>query len=144
MRVGKEFKGRYDLLISEEIAKCLWGLKNLAPSAEISVTSATGEKKVFTASSNISNGFYKFIAAGFTFSANKISVKMLSEGSNPIKISPVEEKPSPTPSSTPTPLPMQSPASVVVKKVTITCVKGKVQKKVTSVNPKCPSGYKKK
>ena len=30
------------------------------------------------------------------------------------------------------------------KKVTITCVKGKTVKKVTSVNPKCPSGYKKK
>jgi len=141
---GKEFQGRYDLLISEEIAKCLWGLKNLAPSAEISVTSATGEKKVFTASSSISNGFYKFTAAGFTFSANKISVKMLSEGSNPIKTSPIEAQPIPMPSATPTPLAMQSPASVVVKKVTITCVKGKVQKKVTAINPKCPTGYKKK
>ena len=29
-------------------------------------------------------------------------------------------------------------------KVTITCVKGKVIKKATAVNPKCPSGYKKK
>jgi hypothetical protein len=27
---------------------------------------------------------------------------------------------------------------------TITCVKGKLTKKVTAVNPKCPSGYKKK
>ena len=30
------------------------------------------------------------------------------------------------------------------KKTTITCIKGKVTKKVTGVNPKCPSGYKKK
>ena len=30
------------------------------------------------------------------------------------------------------------------KKVTITCVKGKLIKKVTAVNPKCPAGYKKK
>ena len=30
------------------------------------------------------------------------------------------------------------------KKVTITCVKGKLTKKVTGINPKCPSGYKKK
>jgi len=29
-------------------------------------------------------------------------------------------------------------------KSTITCVKAKVTKKVTGVNPKCPSGYKKK
>ena len=30
------------------------------------------------------------------------------------------------------------------KKVTITCVKGKLTKKITGVSPKCPSGYKKK
>jgi hypothetical protein len=30
------------------------------------------------------------------------------------------------------------------KKTTITCVKGKSSKKVTTVNPKCPAGYKKK
>ena len=30
------------------------------------------------------------------------------------------------------------------KKSTITCIKGKLIKKVTAVNPKCPSGYKKK
>jgi hypothetical protein len=32
----------------------------------------------------------------------------------------------------------------VVKKTTITCVKGKLVKKVTAVKPKCPTGYKKK
>jgi len=31
-----------------------------------------------------------------------------------------------------------------VKKSTITCIKGKVTKKVTSISPKCPAGYKKK
>jgi len=30
------------------------------------------------------------------------------------------------------------------KKTTITCVKGKLTKKVTAVNPKCPAGYKKR
>ena len=30
------------------------------------------------------------------------------------------------------------------KKTTITCVKGKLIKKVTAVKPKCPTGYKKK
>jgi hypothetical protein len=128
--LGKEFVGRYDLLISVEVGKCLWSLKSLTPSAEISVTGANGEKKVITATSKIVDGFYKFTAAGFTFSSNKISVKMLSEGSNPIKTSEAEVTPSPTPSA--------------VKKITITCVKGKVQKKVTAIKPKCPTGYKKK
>jgi hypothetical protein len=30
------------------------------------------------------------------------------------------------------------------KKLSITCIKGKLIKKVTAVNPKCPAGYKKK
>ena len=33
---------------------------------------------------------------------------------------------------------------VIAKKTTITCVKGKISKKVAGINPKCPSGYKKK
>jgi hypothetical protein len=37
-----------------------------------------------------------------------------------------------------------APSKPVVKATTITCIKGKVSKKVTAVNPKCPVGYKKK
>ncbi len=32
--------------------------------------------------------------------------------------------------------------AVALKKITITCVKGKITKRITSVKPKCPSGYK--
>jgi hypothetical protein len=35
-------------------------------------------------------------------------------------------------------------AATSVKKKTMTCVKGKISKKVTALNPKCPSGYKKR
>ena len=38
----------------------------------------------------------------------------------------------------------QAKISASTKKTTITCVKGKLTKRVTAVNPKCPSGYKKK
>jgi hypothetical protein len=34
--------------------------------------------------------------------------------------------------------------AAAIKKTTITCVKGKLTKKVTAVKPKCPAGYKKK
>jgi hypothetical protein len=34
--------------------------------------------------------------------------------------------------------------AAALKKKTITCVKGKLTKKVTAVSPKCPTGYKKK
>jgi len=55
--------------------------------------------------------------------------------------------PTPTPSATATPTPSATVAVTVkptVKKKTITCVKEKSLKKVTGVNPKCPTGYKKK
>lgn len=55
-----------------------------------------------------------------------------------------------TPSSTTTPSPVATPSATpqneakVLVKTTITCVKGKLTKKVKGVNPKCPKGYKKK
>jgi hypothetical protein len=77
--------------------------------SSISLTSATGEKKVATTVVSEKNGWLKLAAYGFTFSSPTISVK-LSQG------------------------------KVVAKKSTITCVKGKLIKKVTGVGPKCPAG----
>jgi len=49
----------------------------------------------------------------------------------------------PTPAASIPPRVSASP-STQAKKTTITCVKGKLTKKVTAVKPICPSGYKKK
>jgi len=46
-----------------------------------------------------------------------------------------------TPALNPTPEVTTKP---VAKKITITCTKGKLIKKVSAVAPKCPTGYKKK
>jgi S1-C subfamily serine protease len=46
-----------------------------------------------------------------------------------------------TPTATPTPT---ANSAAGKKKTTITCIKGKVIKKVNAVKPKCPAGYKKK
>lgn len=65
------------------------------------------------------------------------------------------QSPSPLPSNSPTPSPTPTPSVVspstspsvlpsaipVKKKITITCVKGKLLKKVTAIKPKCPKGY---
>ena len=54
----------------------------------------------------------------------------------------------PTPSSSPSPSAVSgskvsaTPKPVVKKKKTITCVKGKVTRKVTAVKPVCPKGFK--
>jgi hypothetical protein len=59
-------------------------------------------------------------------------------------------KPSPTPTSTQTPAEVvavpasPTPKAAAAKKTTISCIKGKLTKKVSAVNPKCPAGYKKK
>lgn len=45
---------------------------------------------------------------------------------------------------TPTPTPTATSERLTVKKSTITCIKGKLTKKVTAVKPVCPAGYKKK
>jgi hypothetical protein len=66
---------------------------------------------------------------------------------------PTTATPSPTPTTAKTTTPTakkttsavaKPKASVKPKLKTITCVKGKVTKKVTSAKPKCPAGYKKK
>jgi Concanavalin A-like lectin/glucanases superfamily/IPT/TIG domain/Putative Ig domain len=49
--------------------------------------------------------------------------------------------PVPTPTATPKPSVSPTPSPKPVLKKTITCVKGKVSKKVTGTNPKCPKGY---
>ena len=46
-----------------------------------------------------------------------------------------------TPTATPKPTVSPTPSPKPAPKKTITCVKGKVSKKVTGINPKCPKGY---
>jgi hypothetical protein len=70
-------------------------------------------------------------AYGFTFSSPTLKVKFTQVAEAVV-----------TPS--PTPIPTPSVNTVVPKKTVIVCMKGKVVRKVTAVNPKCPAGYKKK
>jgi hypothetical protein len=63
----------------------------------------------------------------FTFSAPTLRVKLEAEPRQ-LPVNPSAEK----------------PTTMLKKKSTITCLKGKFTKKVTAVNPKCPTGYKKK
>lgn len=56
----------------------------------------------------------------------------------------VSATPTPTPTVSATPVPVVAQSTPVAKKTTITCVKGKTTKNVTGINPKCPTGYKKK
>ena len=111
-------EGTYDLVMLSETARCLYGFSKAPISASISVTSADGDAKVATTLVSEKDGWLKLAAYGFTFSENRIDAKITQLGS--------------------------AAATAPSKKTTITCVKGKVTKKVTAVGPKCPAGYKKK
>ena len=113
---GELFQGTYDLQVLSSSARCLYGFSNAPISATIEIVSESGEKQIAVTTVTERNGWLYLSAKGFTFSAPVVNVKLT----------------------------QQAPAKVSVKKTSITCVKGKASKKVTAVNPKCPTGYKKK
>jgi hypothetical protein len=121
---GEVFKGTYDLQIKSDVARCLYGFSNAPISAKISIISESGEANVATTVVNEKDGWLRMAAYGFTFSAPTVKVKLTQESSNQNTSG-------------------SASASAPVKK-SIICIKGKTSKKVTAVNPKCPTGYKKK
>ena len=127
---GAEASGTYDLAINSTVARCIYEFSSAPIQAEISVTTSDGAKKVATTIVNEKNGWLYLSAKGFSFSSPTINVKLTQEK---------ETVAAPTPSPTPV-----ATVTVAKKSVTITCVKGKTTKKVSGVNPKCPTGYKKK
>jgi hypothetical protein len=127
---GDLFKGYYQLNLRSDVARCLYGFGSAPIQAKIEVSSSDGTPSVATTVINEKDGWLKMTAGGFTFSTPSIKVKLSQEATTP------------APSATPSPSASAKPATP--KKISITCVKGKTSKKVTAINPKCPTGYKKK
>jgi hypothetical protein len=141
---GTVFSGRYDLLMNKTIAKCLYGFaSNIPVYAEVQVTNSDGTSRVTTAILREDGDNLKLGVYGITFSNPTIKIKLLQEGVAKTAATPAV---TPTPKAEPIPTPSASAAApvAVTKKSSITCVKGKISKKVTAVSPKCPAGYKKK
>lgn len=126
---GKDFKGSYDLVMRSDVARCVYGFSKAPINATISITSADGVPQIATTLIGERNGWLYLQAKNFEFSAPIIKAKLSQEA--------VVE---PTPAATATP----TRKPTVVKRTTITCVKGKTSRKVTAVEPKCPTGFKKK
>ena len=124
-------EGAYDLVLRSDVARCLYGFTKAPISATVSVIDDNGNLKTAVTMVNEANGWVKLSAHGFTFSSPKVRVKLT-------------QAPEATPTPSASPKPTSNPAPAAAKKVTITCVKGKLIKKVTAVSPKCPAGYKKK
>jgi hypothetical protein len=122
---GDVFQGSYDLVLDSKFARCLYKFSSAPIKASVSITNAEGSSNIATSTFNEKDGWMKLSANGFTFSSPKITVRLEQE----------KVEPTPTPTATIKPVPVQK---------TITCVKGKVMKKVKAVSPKCPAGFKKK
>ena len=125
--------GTYDLLLRSDAARCLYGFSNAPISATVSISGSDGSQNVATTVVSEKDGWLKMKATGFTFSEKNIKVKLIQEKAA------VAEAP-----KVATPADLSPIAKKVVKKQTITCVKGKVTKKVTAAAPVCPSGFKKR
>jgi hypothetical protein len=129
--------GSFNIDMPLSTATGLWGVDlSKAVSATISASyPELGISEVVTTVSQVKDGFFKVSAAGFHYSAPIIKMKVMQSATTQ-PVTPLEAAPSPTPSAI--------PVVRKVKKSTITCIKGKTSKKVTAINPKCPTGYKKK
>ena len=132
---GAIYKGYYEGNFTKEYISCLWGIdaKKISDEFSVSITDqGTGLSEVATTSIVQTNTGIRLVASGFHYSENKIKfVRNVAA-------------PSATPTQTPTPTPTPTAKPVVAKKTTITCVKGKLVKKVSAEKPLCPAGYKKK
>jgi hypothetical protein len=71
-----EFLGDYNLLVREDVAQCLYGFTGTEITSSMSVVDTSGAVKQATTSLTRENGFYKFSASGFTFSAPTIKAKL--------------------------------------------------------------------
>lgn len=128
---GNLFKGSYDLAIRGDVARCLYGFSSAPIRASVSVLSSDGSSQdVATELVTEKNGWMTLSAKNFTFSQPTIKVKLMQD--KPLSSTNEQSK--------------QSAPIVksVAKLKVINCVKGKMTKKVSGSNPKCPTGYKAK
>lgn len=130
---GKPIPGQYAISMSETIAQCLYNVKSIPSQAQLIITDKNGTQVVQTAAIKTQDGWINFAANNFDFSdLSLLQVKLGADAT---------AKPASTTTSTTATAP--TPTKPTTKVTTITCVKGKLKKSVSGVNPTCPSGYKK-
>ena len=138
--------GFFKLWASEKFLDCKYPTNTLtkSPALSVQVLYEDGTASVISTDVRKSNGQIFFSAAGFHFSSPKVILKAEAPTPTPTPAASPTPSPTPTPTVTATPTPMPTATVTPIKKTTITCIKGKVVKKVTGVKPVCPKGYKKK
>ncbi len=135
------FQGSYDLIMSSKIARCIYGFEASAPLyATVSVINSDGgETTLATESVKEEGSWLRLKARGFTFSSPTLKIKLTQNSPT------APTQAAPTASAAPSaPVKVTNAAPAPAKKISITCIKGKVVRKVSGAAPKCPTGFKKR
>ncbi len=109
---GSVFKGTYDLAMNEDSAKCIYGFSDAPIKAAVSVVSSDG-------------GVQEIATEMLTVKNGwlQLSAKNFTFSAPTIRIKLTQDK--------------------AIKKIkVINCIKGKTVRKISGVNPKCPTGFK--
>lgn len=126
MEDGKSlFRGSYDLAIRASVARCVYGFTSAPIQATVSVVGADAVEQTIATEivrEDPKREWLFLSARNFTFSSPTIRVKITQAKAPTTIAAPIKEN-----------------ASQM-----ITCIKGKVSKKISGINPKCPAGYKKR
>ena len=134
---GTVFQGSYDLVMRKATAQCLYGFTDAPITATVTVVDAGKEERIETSSlQELGTGADKWLklsARGFTFSSPTLKIKL--NQAKPAAPAPASEQKAAAPAA---------PAVKAPVKISITCVKGKLTRKVLGVAPKCPAGFKKR
>lgn len=126
--------GTYGLSMRADLVQCLYGVKDVPSRVEISITNATsGESKGSTVELSRNGNWVYLSAEGFTYSSPTLKVKLVQDKK-------IESVPAPSENNQAN----AAPAPKVIAKKSITCIKGKITRKIAGSNPKCPAGFKKK
>lgn len=146
---GSVVDGWLEIKIKASRVRQWWGVSPEEASgyAKVDVVYENGQTKVATVSARYikENDWLDIRAYGFTFSnpSVRISIDKPTPSPTPTPTEILQPTPVPQPAASSAPQIAPSPLATVkeVKKSSITCTKGKLVRKVTAVNPKCPKGY---
>jgi hypothetical protein len=130
--------GTYGLSMASSQVKCLYGMEKLPPSASISITSSEGKESVSTVELKSSGDWVYLDAKNFTFSSPTLKIKLNQSAT------PATSAASSTSAQRSSAVKSAAPTKAAAPRVSITCVKGKLTKKVSGTAPKCPAGFKKR
>ena len=140
---GNLNKGRFNFRINKEFAACLYPvdlLKNITATITV-LYSDTGETDVSTFLAKFNDGYFEVNLENFHYSSPTIQIK-LTQQESPVEIQKSDSQKVELATVVKSQAPINQAKNRIAK--TITCIKGKLTKKVTGLTPKCPSGYKKK